>query len=197
MLRPMILALLLTTAGAALAGPEAATPIRQAALSAELYADGMARGDALLIVAAASLRKDAGIGIDAEAPLSWQSMLATARGMAAGDAALLGLIEDVAAVSAKGVITGPIYSRAELPPGEVALPMLEFKGGEKAEVYIEAATGTDLNLTIRDAEGRVVCADSHPSSIVYCNWTPAQDGGFTLTLENRSDTTADYALMTN
>jgi hypothetical protein len=193
----MILALLLTTAGTALAGPEAATPIRQAALSAELYADGVAQGDALLIVAAASLRKSAEIAIEPAAALSWQSMLDRARGMAGDDAALLGLIEDVAAESAKGVLTGPIYRLAELPPGEVALPMLEFKGGEKAEVYVEAAPGTDLNLTIRDAEGRVVCADSHPSSIVYCNWTPAQDGAFTVTLENRSDTATDYALMTN
>ena len=74
---------------------------------------------------------------------------------------------------------------------------MPFRGGEYAEVYVEAPLGVDLNLTVLDAEGHVVCSDTDTSHIAYCGWTPATDGAFTLVIENAGDLPADYALMTN
>ena len=48
-----------------------------------------------------------------------------------------------------------------------------------------------------DDQGRLVCADTDPSHVAYCGWTPAEDGNFTLVVRNPGATDAHYALMTN
>lgn len=195
MKRSLIAALFLGLATTAFADP--ASPLRRAQLSAELYARGLAEADPVLILTAAQLRKAAGLGQDAEDPLSWQAMLGAARALAPGDAALAPLFDDLEAVSAKGVISGAVQQKAALDPGEATLPPMEFKGGAKAEVYVETAPGFDLNLIVRDATGKVVCRDIDPSFVAHCLWTPAQDGLFLLTVENRGKTPIDYTLLTN
>jgi hypothetical protein len=195
------LAALSLPAGADTTGAGAPTALRQAALSADLYARGMAADDSLSVLAAARLRKASGIdpaaGGEGLLP-SWQEMLAEAERLADGDAALLGLIADAGAETAKGVASGPFHNLSSVPAGaETTVAELAFRGGEYAEVYLEAAPGTDINLTIRDADGNLVCADTHGSHVAYCGWTPASDGVFILTIHNQGSRPADYALMTN
>lgn len=173
----------------ALAVPAGAGTLRQAALAEALFARGQATADPVLVLAAARLRKATG--------LDPQPMLDAAAGLA-DDPALAALAADIAAETAKGVASGPVYRIAPLAPGATAeVPALPFRGGEYAEAYAEAAPGTDLNLAVLDAAGRVVCADTDASHVAYCGWTPAADGAFTLRIENRGTEPAEYALMTN
>ena len=182
--------------------------MRTAQLSAELYAAGLAMGDPVLILSAAKLRKTlnptatdraaeggtAGEG----APVTWEEMLASAEDLAGEDEALLGMIDDVRAETTKGVSSGPVYNIGSLGDGGAdTYPVVDFIGGEYAEVYVEAAPGADLNLTVLDAAGHVVCTDGDQSHIAYCGWTPAEDGAFVLKIENAGSVPADYALMTN
>ena len=186
-----LLALSALPASAAGAGP-----LKTAELSARVHAAGVEAGDPLILIAAAQLRREAGLPPDL--PLSPDTMLAEAEALAAGDTALLALIGDLRAEKEKGVASGPIHHLAALPAGdtETRAPM-PFRGGEYAEVYVEAAPGADLNLTVLDAEGHVVCTDGDRSHIAYCGWTPAEDGAFVLKIENAGSVPADYALMTN
>lgn len=186
-----LLALSALPAGAAGAGP-----LKTAELSARVHAAGVAAGDPLILITAAQLRKEAGLPPDL--PLSAEAILAEAEALAAGDPALMALIGDLRAEKSKGVASGPVYHLAALPAGEAETraPM-PFRGGEYAEVYVEAAPGADLNLTVLDAAGHVVCTDSDQSHIAYCGWTPAEDGAFVLKIENAGALPADYALMTN
>lgn len=213
----------------ALALPVAAEPgdLKLMALSAELYARGMADGDAVLVIAAAKLRqqrgstiledivissaKDGGQGpktgtegrIEATprphaAPITWEEMLDSARVLAEGDDALLAMIEDVAAESSKGVTTGQVYSISQIDDGgEDVYDNLPFAAGEYAEVYVESADGSDLNLYVYDAAGRLVCSDTDISAISYCGWRPSEGGAFTIKVENRGQGDAGYSLMTN
>ena len=190
------------------AGAEALTPVKTAELSARLYAAGLDLADPLLIVSAARLRKSLGMKPvdrvaeggtqDVGAPLGWEEMLASATDMAEGDDTMLGLIEDVRAESSKGAATGPVYNIGTLGNGATdTYPTVEFVGGEYAEIYVEAKSATDLNLTVYDSQGRLVCSDSDASHIAYCGWRPADTSSFVMKVENKGPQGAKYALMTN
>jgi hypothetical protein len=187
---------------------EGPSPVKLAELSARLYAAGIEAGDPLLVLAAAKLRKSlapvagnrAAVGGAAGegAPLSWEEMLDSASALSAGDAALLGLVDDARVETTKGVASGPVYNIGSLGNGKAdTYPPIEFRGGEYAEVYVEAKAATNLNLAIYDDKGRLVCSDTDISHIAYCGWTPASAGTFTLKVDNKGPVGADYALMTN
>lgn len=207
----MRLALLSCAFAAALVVPataETPSPVKVAELSARLYALGVETGDPLLMISAARLRKtiapvaadrapEGGTAGDG-APLGWEEMLAAAEPLAAGDEVLLGLIADAAVETTKGVTSGPVYNIGSLANGGGdTYPPLEFRGGEYAEVYVEARAATNLNLSVYDDQGRLVCSDTDISHIAYCGWTPAESGTFTLKVENKGPAAAAYALMTN
>lgn len=203
-----LLATLLLSALPMAALAEVPSPVKVAALSARLYAVGLEAQDPLLIIAAAKLRKTiaptptdrtaTGGQTAIDAPLGWDEMLASAEPLATGDEAMLGLIDDVRAETNKGVASGPVYNIGALPNGsDDTYPPIEFRGGEYAEVYVEAKSSTNLNLTVLDDQGRLVCSDTDVSHIAYCGWTPATGGTFTLRVENNGPTATNYALMTN
>jgi hypothetical protein len=203
----LLLALTLASLAAPV-GAEAPSPVKLAELSARLYAQGVAAGDPLLILSAAKLRKTLapvasdrapeGSSATDGVPLTWEEMLASAAVFAEGDDALLGLIDDVRAETMKGVASGPVYNIGSLTDGGGdTYPPIEFRGGEDAEVYVEAKAATNLNLTVYDDKGRLVCSDTDISHIAYCGWTPASGGTFTLKVENKGPSSAAYALMTN
>jgi hypothetical protein len=187
---------------------EGPSPVKTAELSARLYAAGIEAGDPLLVLSAAKLRKSlapvagdriavgkmAGKG----APLGWEEMLASAEDLAAGDETLLGLIRDAEVEANKGVASGPVYNIGSLGNGmDDTYPPISFRGGEYAEVYVEAKAAANLNLAVHDDQGRLVCSDTDISHIAYCGWTPASEGTFTLKVENKGPAAAEYALMTN
>lgn len=187
------LALLLT-----LATPAQAGPLAQADLSARLYAEGLALQDPVAILAAARLRKAAGLAPDSALPMGWQPMLDQAAALAGDDPALIGLIEDTAAETMKGVATGPVTRLDSLEPGATdRFEGLQITGNQRTEVYVEPQTAADLNLTIRDATGAVLCADLDPDPIAYCAWTQAEAGSVTVEIANAGPDATPYALMTN
>lgn len=206
-MRPILLAAFLS----ALALPVAAqgsSPVKVAELSAKLYTAGLANADPMLIIAAARIRKEiypvatdrsAIDGIPGEgAPLTWEEMLASAETLAEGDEILAGLIADLRVEKPKGVSSGPVYNIGSLSNGgDDRYPPITFRGGEYAEVYVEAKSATNLNLSVYDDKGRLVCSDTDISPIAYCGWTPASEGTFTLRVENKGPASASYALMTN
>lgn len=203
-LAPLASALALTLALTAPAQAETSA-MRQAQLSAELFALGSEAGDPLLILAAAKLRKGMSFSRDQSrssgegaGPLTWEEMLDEARELAAGDETVLGLIEDAANESSKGVATGQVYSISTIRDGGTdTYDPLPFRAGEYAEVYVESRDGSDLNLYVYDAKGRLVCSDTDISAIAYCGWRPEETGAFTIEVKNRGRGGAAYSLMTN
>ncbi|QYK42733.1 MAG: hypothetical protein KF887_06415 [Paracoccaceae bacterium] len=183
--------------------------VQTAALSARLYEVGLAQGDPLLVLSAARLRKQIAPAEDTarraedgepgtEPPLTWEDMAEAAGRLADGDEVIAGLIDDLRVETTKGVVSGPVYNIGTLAPRRFdTYARIDFKGGEYAEVYVEARSTVDLNLTVTDAQGRLVCADTDRSHIAYCGWRPDATGAFTLKVENRGTAATGYALMTN
>lgn len=184
------------------------SPVKTAELSGRLFEAGVALQDPLLILSAAKLRKslnpaptdrapDDGT-VAQDSPLDWQQMLDAAAPLAEGDPALSGLIEDIRAESTKGVSTGPVYNIGKIANGKTdTYAAVNFIGGEYAEIYVEAKGGADLNLTVLDALGRLVCTDTDKSHIAYCGWRPDTTGNYSIKVENRGPSGVNYALMSN
>jgi hypothetical protein len=216
---------LLLAAGLASQAAAGTSVLDRARLSAEVLALGLETGDAMVVLSAARIRAgleftDAAAvpdpppttrtgstsrsmslspeGLSGGTPLGAADILAIARDMAAGDEALLGLIDDAEAEGARGVATGQVYSISELPDGGTdSYDALPFAAGEYAEVYVESNDGSDLNLFVYDAQGQLVCSDTDPSAISYCGWHPAEAGSFRIEVVNNGRSGAGYALMTN
>lgn len=189
--------------------------IRNAELSARLFEAAQDLQDPMLAVAAARLRKSVlamqvqrqpvkeGPLPEGIAPeprlLSWQQMLERAVEMSQGSEVIAQLADDVKFAGTKGVASGQVYSITTISGnGKDTYPPLEYVGGDYAEVYVEAKdTGADLNLFVRDAQGRLVCSDTDISAIAYCGWRPATSEFFTVEVVNRGPASSSYSLITN
>lgn len=197
----------------AIAQAQETDPITAARLSAELFAVADAKGDALLMIAAARLRKSAPVATidraperdgDApsaetlEPPLTWEAMLEAAQELSYGDPQLEGLIEDVRAEASKGVQSGRVESYTSIRAGgtDTYRPLV-FSGGTYADVYVEGSGVADLNLFVRDAKGRLVCSDTDISAIAYCGWQPNTSETFAVEVRNKGGAPTTYKLMTN
>lgn len=200
--------------------PEAAaTPAGGAAtlgLAAELYAVGLASGDALTVLAAAklamSVEVNAGGDITkttsgdapaedaegaAEAPVDAMVMLAKAKELAADDAALLGLIADAEAEGSRGRIGGAVQWLSRLPAGQTDVWEIPFYGNSYAEIAVVGDGDANLDVVVTDENGNVFCYDVSWSDSLYCDFTPAWDGYFYVTVENRGRARNSYHLLTN
>jgi hypothetical protein len=185
-----------------------ATALQQARASRIMYDAGVTNRDATMVLAAAKLRRSLGLqsvdraaegaaGDDAS-PLDVDAMFDTARGYATGDDALLGLIEDAQAEASKGVTNGPVYNVARIKAKASDIyRSVPFEARKYAEIYVEAADSSDLNLKVHDDQNRLVCSDTDISAIAYCGWKPRTDGSFSITIENSANRTVSYSLITN
>jgi hypothetical protein len=123
-------------------------------------------------------------------------MLDAARRLAGNDDALLTLVEQAEAEVPSGSQTaGRTPSRLE--PGQEDVWTLPFFGGALAEVGILGDGGGTLRLRVSDETGATICLSSAPGDAASCNWFPAWNGYFTVTVSNAGTSTYGYALLTN
>ncbi|WP_226779634.1 hypothetical protein [Oceaniglobus trochenteri] len=211
-LLPLVTLAALSAAPAALA--QEVDPIAATRLSAELFDLGQAQNDALLMIAAGKLRKQAEARVEVidraperdgpaprenpMAPLTWESMLDAASDLNPDDAQMAGLIDDIRAETTKGVRSGRVESYASIRAGGTdTYRPLEFSVGVYADVYVEGSGGADINLYIRDAQGRLVCSDTDISAIAYCGWQPDTAQAYSVEVLNKGRVASAYKLMTN
>lgn len=188
------------------------SPLRRAAVSAELFEQALAERDPLLALAAAKLRRSV-FGEEvareperdgpapegaAARPVGWEDMLDTAVALAPGDPTIEGLAEDMRMARAKGVVSGKVYSISQIRAGgEDTYRPLEYEGNAYAEVYVEGRSATDINVRVFDSAGRLVCEDSDISAIAYCGWRPIANDTFSVVVLNGGGEETSYTLITN
>lgn len=133
----------------------------------------------------------------AEAPVTAQAMFAMATELAADDEALLGLIEDAEAEGSRGRIGGAVQWLSRLPAGVTDVWEVPFYGNSYAEIAIVGDGDANLDVAVTDENGNVICYDVSWSDKLYCDWTPAWDGYFYVTVQNVGSVRNSYYLMTN
>ena len=190
---------------AGIAAAQDATLLQKLRSARALYEIGLSSQDPLLILAAAKLRKSVpiqagpeGDGDDSGKPIGWRDMLEAAAPMMEGNDILMGMAEDIIAERDKGVSDGPVYSIAQIGGKDRDVYRnLPFDGGKYADIYVEGPSGSELNLIVRDAQGRLVCSDTDISAIAYCGWNPEQSGTYDVSIENRAARGGKYSLVSN
>lgn len=195
-------------------GAGAPGAVAQLALAQQLYAIGLANKDALTVLAAARLAgsidardveqkketrpSDRAAGPEGvDAPADAVAMLTAARDLAGSDDTLLGLIEDAEAEGARGAIGGAAKSLSRLDGGAVDVWDIAFYGNSLAELAVLGDGDSDLDLQVTDENGNEVCRDDSPTDKIYCDWVPAWNGQFKITVENTGTERNSYYLMTN
>lgn len=227
-LRPLLLSTALLALAAPLAAQDKSGPnvnpaatgtpggASQLALAQDLYAIGLANGDALTVLTAAKLagsveRKAGGEvkketkGEDpaeddegaAEAAPDAPAMLAEARRLAGEDETLLGLIEDAEAEGSRGRIGGAVEWFSRLPRGKTDVWEIPFYGDSYAEIAVVGDGDANLDVLVTDENGNTICYDVSWSDKVYCDFVPAWNGYFYVTVQNTGSKRNSYYLLTN
>lgn len=132
-----------------------------------------------------------------DAPVTADQMFATALELAGDDDVLIGLIEDAMAEGSRGRIGGAVEWLSRLPAGQTDVWEIPFYGNSYAEIAVLGDGDADLDIAVTDENGNVICYDVSYSDRVYCDWTPAWDGYFYVTVQNIGGSRNSYYLLTN
>lgn len=192
-------------------------PVRQLVLAQDLYDLGLAQEDAVMLLAAIRLARQAelrpatgwaheGAGSPAEEAPAAPGLprdpasppaLALAVMMAEGSPALADVAADVEArLNREGRGRGHVSAAGMvLPGGKADRWRIAFNGSLPAEVAL-VAEGGPLGLTVTDDNGAVIC-DEPPGDRAFCAFTPSRNGFFTVTVTSRAGSDAHYRLITN
>lgn len=133
----------------------------------------------------------------AEAPVTAEAMFAKATELAGDDEVLIGLIEDAQAEGSRGRIGGAVQWLSRLPAGQTDVWEIPFYGNSYAEIAVVGDGDANLDVAITDENGNVFCYDVSWSDSLYCDFTPAWDGYFYVTVQNMGGVRNSYYLMTN
>jgi hypothetical protein len=191
-------------------------PVRSLVLAWDLYAEGLRREDATLLLTATRLARAttprAATGwvteaVPAEPPPptglpqdpATPEALALAMLMAEGDPDLADLAADAEAELSRGRLGDgslPTFT-ATVPAGGVDLYRIVFNGDLPAEIALIGDGSGNLELAVTDENGHPVCRDAGPTDRAFCAFTPRWNGWFEVAVSNPSDTANTYRLITN
>ncbi|HLQ19777.1 MAG TPA: hypothetical protein VK146_12445 [Tabrizicola sp.] len=133
----------------------------------------------------------------ADAPVTAEAMFAKAKELAADDETVLGLIEDAMAEGSRGRIGGAVEWLSRLPAGQTDVWEIPYYGNSYAEIAVVGDGDANLDVAVTDENGNVICYDVSWSDKLYCDWTPAWDGYFYVTVQNMGGSRNSYYLLTN
>lgn len=172
---------------------------------------GDAKKDALALITAAKMKKEAG-GQDAtferkgnttagEAKsktdaMSVEALLERAKALAGGRADLVALADDVAKSGSRGAAGGPRSTRTVVRGGSTDQFRVTFIGGEPAAVGISGDGDSRLDLYVYDENGNNVCGQVGPGDDAVCRFHPRWTGPFIIRVVNRGMAN-EYRLLTN
>ena len=221
-MRRLLLPLALTLALPALAqqSAEAPGPVRQLYLAQDLYTLGLAREDATLLLTAIQLarstplRPATGWTRDGETPSdpapepaptglpqdpASDAALALALMMAEGDPTLADLAADIESELNRGRLgEGQISSAtSRLAPGASEDWRIAFNGSLPAEIAMIGDGTGNLDMSVADEDGTVICREDGPKDRAFCGFVPLVNGFFIVTVTNRGTAPNLYRMLSN
>ena len=192
--------------------PAADEPIARLQVSADLLAIGRTTRDPLALVVAARIMKTLGgaeIGLKPEArrdaantpkpgqPVSPDTILLEARGLAKGDKITNLLIDETAWITVLRDAEQPRTHQDTIQPGATDVYTVVFNGGQLAEAGIAGGGDSDLDLFVYDEDDHLVCRSTASTDREYCRWWPRWTGPFRIEIQNLGAVADLYRLATN
>ena len=190
---------------------------RQIMIAAELSKYGYLYDDALSLVQAARLSKEANFICEdcakvakeklhvsststsekkGQVSLDPTKLLTDAKSLAGNDGVLLALIDDVNR-NVRGAVGGAIYSKSQVEAHDYDIYDITFKAGKFASVIVVGDGDTDLDVYVYDNNGNLIAKSTDYSDTCICTWTPRWTGSFHIKIINRGDVFNRYIFSTN
>ena len=184
------------------------------AMAQDLYTLGMEQKDALTVLTAAKLagsveikdverkKETKGTELAGEAegkdmPVDAATMMASAKELAGEDEVLAGLVEDAMVEAGRGRVGGASSTLSRLPAGQTDTWEVPFYGDSYAELAVVGDGDSNLDVLVTDENGNTICYDVSWSDKIYCDFVPAWNGYFYVTVQNNGSSRNSYYLMTN
>jgi len=181
-------------------------------LAAELEDLGRQKKDPVLLVNAARLYMDA-TGKETKAKVertggegdktakgqlaTAKDLLELARTYAQGWDEMIALIDTMGGMSLKGNRGGAKFVRDTISSKGKATYTFEFYSQEFAEATVRGDGAGDLDLTVTDENGNVICQSKGNREREYCSWFPRWKGNFKVNVQNQGSGASNYRLYTN
>lgn len=192
-----------------LMSPEA-RGVTQAVTAAELAAWGRAHQDPGALIMAARLLAEVpvreGENSAGEVLLSSDRLLDEAAALATGNdplVAAIGRLRNAAAVGrTRGVDSspfgrGPIFTVKELQARETFGFDVDARAGEVLRVAAIGDGDTNIDLSVKDARGAVVCRDGYGDHYPVCTISPSRAGKLRVDIVNRGDVWTKVQILSN
>lgn len=177
--------------------------VAQAVTAAELAQWGREHRDPGALIMAARLLAEVPVRAGGDAPiLTPDALLDEAAGFAQGSQAVLDAVARLKAAGTRGVLSspfgrGPVFTVKQIEPRETYWFEVEAKGGEVLRVAAIGDGDTDINLTVRDAGGTLVCRDGFGDHYPVCTTQPRADGRMRVDIVNRGAVWTRVQILTN
>ncbi|RZJ80548.1 MAG: hypothetical protein EON88_31870 [Brevundimonas sp.] len=178
--------------------------VAQAVTAAELAAWGREHGDAGALIMAARLLAEVPVrqGEGAEPILTPGRLLDDAAALSAGNAPLIDAIDRLREPLTRGVRSssfgaGPVFTVKQLRARENWVFEVDARGGEVLRVAAIGDGDTDIDLTIRDTRGAVVCRDGFGDHYPVCTVSPRPGGKMRVNIANRGDVWTSIQVLSN
>ncbi len=182
----------------------AARGVTQVLTAAELAAWGRDRGDAGALIMAARLMAEVPLRQAAgETPfMTATSLLDEAAALAGDNVGLIDAIDRLRDPLTRGVRssafgTGPVLTVKSLQARESWAFDVEARGGEILRVAAIGDGDTNIDLTVRDARGAVLCRDGFGDHYPVCTVSPRAGGQMQVDIVNRGDVWTKVQVLSN
>lgn len=182
----------------------AARGVTQVLTAAELASWGRERGDAGALIMAARLLAEVPVrAADGEAPfLTATSLLDEAAALAGDNTGLIDAIDRLRDPLTRGVRSsafgaGPVLTVKSLQARESWAFDVVARGGEILRVAAIGDGDTNIDLTVRDARGAVICRDGFGDHYPVCTVSPRAGGQMQVDIVNRGDVWTKVQVLSN
>ncbi|WP_319581701.1 hypothetical protein [uncultured Pseudodesulfovibrio sp.] len=171
--------------------------IERYALAASMADYGESTKNPVVLLAAAQVMKDAGLGPEADEDSA--RILESAMRSAGTNLKLRSLITaEMRRQGVRGNVRGPAKRVNRLEPSGMAEHDVRFLAGERAAVYVKSRESSRFKVSVYDENGNLVTARDGMDRECMVQWTPDWDGLFTIEVDNKEQgAELAYLMLTN
>jgi hypothetical protein len=98
---------------------------------------------------------------------------------------------------APGRVGGPGHAVSRVEAYSKMTYDIVFRGGELAQVVVDGAGRTDLDLFVYDENGHLIAFDDDPTDDCVATWTPIWTGRFRIEVRNLGLVSNRFEITTN